>query len=945
MNSNEMKKAEAYKLTEIDIGYDFIRYTNYPISTNVEQQIKVYWLSIYREDTNLIMVPMLPGNVRLDEVEGEKHVYDLFVGLCHVKFSFDRFDIVLRIRCIKNTTIKGMISKDEEERYANFAEQIESHPDGRENAFENLTFTLPLETAANALRTKMSDFKTLIELLCDPETGNVEHVPSGKRYNQRSKCILSDRKYFKLADLDLQTLQSDNLERLWLNDVNLTEDIKTLKAYAKNINFSKLKDIDLSSCKTQVMPDEIAKLLPISLENILLENCNITSIPQFISHLTNLEQLHLDENKGLLKNGIPWDHLPPNLTSLSLEDNNITEVPTSINRLKCLKVLNVVSDNLKTVAWKAISDTIEWLRIESKVELNSMELFGKTAITYLLISCPFLTEIKSFPSTTHLYLDNCGVKTFNCKNSLQALVELSIIENGLTSISWEHLPITLENLNLSNNNLQKIENIGHLINLQEFRADDNDINFISTDITQLQNLKLLYLCENYLTELPAGFVNLQNLSDLRLSDNEFKYDEKFPEDLENKLWKRLPLRLRQLVLNSNNLFKIPCCFRFIRLINFHVKDCNLHHICPRVYLQAQRLKTFSKTYCLSMDIRKNDLLKHLAFIPAIIYQPPLATQEIQKFDVINTFWMTSMEIAADNEKLRNKAKFPASNFKPKYDFKPSEIKNFCDCCGFCGKATKMEALKKQNMVMDFMIIFTDEKEFDPFDKPKLEPGKWKSEIHTKMCAPCQKTFIEKTDVAYENLKHQNDEITEKRQKLPAENVSFVLGPLQNQIQNDGVTMYSTPQQLLPPISNFVNLPAQNQPEQNQQYFSPQQIQTQQVQPMQTFTTHVMHGIDEHDAINHHSYQSIPNYSNNNMSTFDQIAPLFQAPQQHFHQPINQPLSPISSLINNSVNHLGNYVSLPENTMPNSNNFNEQPQELEYMYYPQDDDGWSWKQHL
>uniref|UniRef100_A0A914P9S0 Uncharacterized protein n=1 Tax=Panagrolaimus davidi TaxID=227884 RepID=A0A914P9S0_9BILA len=195
MNSNEIKKAEAYALTEIDIGYDFIRYTNYPIATNIEQQIKVYWLSIYRDDTNLIMVPMLPGNVKLDEVEEEKGVYDLFVGLCHIKFSYEKFDIVLRIRCIKNTTIKGMISKDEEERYRKFAEQVETHSEGRENAFKSLSFTLQHETAASALRTKMSDFKTLIELLCDPETGNIEHVPSGKRYNQRSKCILSDRKY------------------------------------------------------------------------------------------------------------------------------------------------------------------------------------------------------------------------------------------------------------------------------------------------------------------------------------------------------------------------------------------------------------------------------------------------------------------------------------------------------------------------------------------------------------------------------------------------------------------------------------------------------------------------------------------------------------------------------------------------------------------------------
>uniref|UniRef100_A0A914Q1U6 Uncharacterized protein n=1 Tax=Panagrolaimus davidi TaxID=227884 RepID=A0A914Q1U6_9BILA len=107
-------------------------------------------------------------------------------------------------------------------------------------------------------------------------------------------------------------------------------------------------------------------------------------------------------------------------------------------------------------------------------------------------------------------------------------------------------------------------------------------------------------------------------------------------------------------------------------------------------------------------------------------------QEKLKLDVINTFWMTSMELATDNQKLRNTSKFPMNNFKPKYDFKISEIKYFCDCCAECGKtaATKAEPLQKQNMVMDFMLIFADENESDPFEKPKLEPGKWKTRANS-----------------------------------------------------------------------------------------------------------------------------------------------------------------------------------------------------------------------
>lgn len=58
--------------------------------------------------------------------------------------------------------------------------------------FEELNFDLPLSSEQKVLRQKITDIRTVVELLCDETNGNVGNIVENARYNQKAHC---DRKF------------------------------------------------------------------------------------------------------------------------------------------------------------------------------------------------------------------------------------------------------------------------------------------------------------------------------------------------------------------------------------------------------------------------------------------------------------------------------------------------------------------------------------------------------------------------------------------------------------------------------------------------------------------------------------------------------------------------------------------------------------------------------
>ena len=106
-----------------------------------------------------------------------------------------------------------------------------------------------------------------------------------------------------------------------------------------------------------------------------------------------------------------------------------------------------------------------------------------------------------------------------CKAEQSLTLDLSGL--GLTAIAAEVAECRwIETLNLSHNQITKIEGLQQLVDLQQLDLSDNEINKIE-GLDHLVNLQELHLTENVITEI-AGLEKLANLKMLSLHKNLIK---------------------------------------------------------------------------------------------------------------------------------------------------------------------------------------------------------------------------------------------------------------------------------------------------------------------------------------------------------------------------------------------------------------------------------------
>uniref|UniRef100_A0AC34FAG0 Uncharacterized protein n=1 Tax=Panagrolaimus sp. ES5 TaxID=591445 RepID=A0AC34FAG0_9BILA len=95
--------------------------------------------------------------------------------------------------------------------------------------------------------------------------------------------------------------------------------------------------------------------------------------------------------------------------------------------------------------------------------------------------------------------------------------------------------------------------------------------------------------------------------------------------------------------------------------------------------------------------------------------------------------------------IKASQKFPRNpQKKPLYSLEHTPSENFlydCQCCGICGTKTQ-EAIKQ-------LMTYGEESKV-------YGPGKWKTEVKTKLCFPCQKLFKSLTDSDFERYKQKQN---------------------------------------------------------------------------------------------------------------------------------------------------------------------------------------------
>ncbi|KAI8489386.1 hypothetical protein Bbelb_328290 [Branchiostoma belcheri] len=286
-----------------------------------------------------------------------------------------------------------------------------------------------------------------------------------------------------------------------------------------------------------------------------LSNQGLTSIPEEVFDLTDLESLDVSNNKltsipeaiGRLQK----------LYRLDANGNKLTSLPQAIGSLQELKQLYVHNNNLRELpdGLEALNK-LEWLFVKDNM---LSELPTK------LFSCLNLVDFDA--GNNKLSTLPPGVE------KLQKLTKLYIQGNQLTEVPPEVCSLSnLEVLDVSNNKLSTLPpGVEKLQKLRELRIDDNQLTEVPPGVCSLSNLEVLNASNNKLSSLPPGVEKLQKLRQLGINGNQLT--EVPPgvcslSNLEllgvsnNKLSTLPPgveklQKLRQLGIDDNQLTEVP----------------------------------------------------------------------------------------------------------------------------------------------------------------------------------------------------------------------------------------------------------------------------------------------------------------------------------------------------------------------------------------------------
>ncbi|XP_035665262.1 leucine-rich repeat and IQ domain-containing protein 4-like [Branchiostoma floridae] len=346
--------------------------------------------------------------------------------------------------------------------------------------------------------------------------------------------------------------------------------------------------LDLSNQGMTSIPEEVFDIT--DLEYLDVSNNKLTSIPEALGRLQKLFVLVAGGNK---LTSIPEEVFDiTGLGVLDVSKNKVTSIPEAIGRLQKLLLLDA-DDNTLTSLPQAIG---------SLQKLRELYIYGNQ-----------LTEVPSgvcsLPNLEKLSVSKNKLSTFPPGvEKLQKLRELCIYDNQLTEVPSGvcSLP-NLEVLNVRNNKLSTFPpGVEKLQKLRELYIKDNQLMEVPPGVCSLSNLEVLDLDNNKLSIFPPGVEELQKLRELYIYGNQLT---EVPSGLCS-----LP-NLEVLSVGNNPIRRLPDdVTRLTRLKTLSVISCQFDEF-PRQVLQ---LKTLEKLYAggCKFDIVPNEVgsLQHLSFL-------------------------------------------------------------------------------------------------------------------------------------------------------------------------------------------------------------------------------------------------------------------------------------------------------------------------------------------
>jgi len=259
----------------------------------------------------------------------------------------------------------------------------------------------------------------------------------------------------------------------------------------------KLKEVELSGNK--LVSIDFVSLIP-ELERLNLA-CNlIEQLPAGLSGLKNLKSLDLSFNSIKDINQLKVLKDCPKLTTLSVRGNPFT--------MKFTKHIAILISMLPQVT-ELNESNIQKLREVSQMNASKS------------LTLDMIKDVKSETSQTEavdLDLSSRNISSLQITNPFQEVKILNLSKNGLTKLDGIQFLTGLVELNVENNSLVDITDIGHLSQLKRLELGGNQISNLGHAFTGLKELVLLSLENNRISSL-VGLSEMTNLLELYIGEN------------------------------------------------------------------------------------------------------------------------------------------------------------------------------------------------------------------------------------------------------------------------------------------------------------------------------------------------------------------------------------------------------------------------------------------
>ncbi|XP_072428317.1 uncharacterized protein [Chiloscyllium punctatum] len=368
---------------------------------------------------------------------------------------------------------------------------------------------------------------------------------------------------------ELQRLQSLDLSDNPLNCSALTEtlcrlrQLRELRLYHTNLKqlpgqlckkLRHLQLLGLSGNKLESLPWEIRSLS--ELQQLYLQCNNLQVLPVGFCQLHHLEVLDLRDN-GMIS--LPDDiNCLQNLKHLYLADNNLGFIPQTLSSCSSLCVLDISRNSLDPHYLCPLPGSLAELDLSGNrlhtVPAVVCKLGAALQLLYLKnthiksLSCCFsqLTGLRLLDLSQNVlryfpkqicslgHLEVLSLDDSKLKEVAPGIKNLSKLKTlGLTGNRFRAFPQeicfvkSLEKLYLGQDHGMKFihipEEISQLVNLRELYLENNEIEFLPSTTGLLRNLVVLDCHENRLLELPQSIVDIPGLKHLLASCNRIRH--------------------------------------------------------------------------------------------------------------------------------------------------------------------------------------------------------------------------------------------------------------------------------------------------------------------------------------------------------------------------------------------------------------------------------------